>query len=406
MLTLLYPNLIPIIQEMPAGILSINVEDKACPMFIVKAPKEYILAAKINAGFKIYLAPVQIDNQRTFGFVTAFFDDEDEPLVIRTPLFADDFARILLDSLRNGQINVHFFDELAREQLVYRAEVTIPDVTQKKINKLSLLKPSRPDARVIIDEMSEWFSLRTSCDDNEAINVFFSELTFGENLFIQDMRPERHAYHGSRGHSHTFLEREEAGRYQEEDVINCLLLIFEADKIYHSPKRVYDGEEICDILVVTDSKLLIIQTKDSPNTERISRQSLSRKRSNVLRALKKAINQVKGAVGYCQRIKDKLEFVINGNQYSIDISGLEVMALVVVKELFNNQYIEYSELLLDLFEDKAVPCIALDYPELYLFCVHLRNEDSFFAAFNTLLAHAVTHGSYPRLRFGLGEKIL
>ena len=134
----------PNIQQMPYGILPLCHEDEEHPIFIVKAPKEYILAAKIKATLAIYLAPVLIDNQNTFGLVTAFFDDEDEPLVIKTPLFSDPFCVDLFKSLRAGRLNVHFFDELSRELLAYRASVTIPVETQHKIDEMILLDFSFP----------------------------------------------------------------------------------------------------------------------------------------------------------------------------------------------------------------------------------------------------------------------
>jgi hypothetical protein len=403
MLAILHPSVMPVIQQMSVGILPLWLEDEECPIFIVKAPKEYILAAKIKAILKIYLAPVLIDNQNTFGLVTAFFDDEDEPLVIRTLLFSDSFAVDLFKSLRNGLLNVHFFDELSREYLACRANVTIPDETQHIIDEIILLDFSFPNAQTMMDEIEAFFGLRTSLDDAQAISVSLNEPLYEGDIFIQDLRPERHSYHGSRGYSHSALEREEPGSYQEEDIVQCLLLIFSPDQIYLSPKRIYDNEEICDILVVTNSRLLIIQAKDSPNIGRISRQKLARKRNNILGALKKAVNQVKGAVGYYCRSAGRLEFLINEKQYSIDTKRLEAKALIVVKELFNDQYCEYSLLLLDIFRGNSIPCIALDYPEFYQFCWHLQDEDAFFNAYNRVMAHAAKHGEYPRLRFGLVE---
>lgn len=393
----------PTIQQMPGGILPLCLEDEECPIFVVKVPKEYILAAKIKASFKIYLAPVLIDNQKTSGLVTAFFDDEDEPLIVKTPLFLDDFSITLFESLRNETLNVHFFDELSRERLIYRAQAAIPDETQHKFDEMNLLDFSFSRVREMMDGIEAFFGSRTALEDARAISVSLNESVYGEGVFIQDIRPEHHSYHGSRGFSHTTLEREESGSYQEEDIIQCLLLVFSPDQIYLSPKRIHDEEEMCDILVVTDTKLLIIQAKDSPNIERVSRQKLSRKRNNVLGALKKAVGQVKGAVGYYRRIADRLEFIIDGERCSIDTKRLEAKALIVVKELFNDQYSEYSPLLLDVYSGKAVPCIALDYPDFFQFCSHLQNEDAFFDAYNTVMDHAAKHGEYPRLRFGLIE---
>jgi len=160
---------------------------------------------------------------------------------------------------------------------------------------------------------------------------------------------------------------------------------------------------MCDILVITEKYLFIIQAKDSPNIERISKQKLSRKRNNVMSALKKAINQAKGAVSYSQRNTSRLEFLINGQRYTINTNGLTTKTLIVVKELFNDQFGEYSQQLLGFSRDKQVPCVALDYPEFYSYCVHLRDEQAFFNAYDRVMDYAIKEGEYPRLRFGLVE---
>ncbi len=393
----------PTIKEMPVGILPLILAEEEYPILVVKSPKEYILAAKINASFKIYLAPVTIDNQKTFGLITAFFDDEEEPLIIKTPLFADDFSNALFRLLQCSQLNVHLFDELSRERFVFSACITVPDEVTQQIEKITLLEFSLPRARSMIDGIDRFFGLRTPIDDSRAITILLCKSTYGDDLFIQDLRPEYHSYHGSRGFSHTVVEREEPGTYQEEDIVQCLLRVFPPEQIYLNPKRIYDNEEMCDILVITKKHLFIIQAKDSPNIERISKQKLSRKRNNVMSALKKAINQAKGAVSYSQRNTNKLEFLINGQRYTINTNGLKTKTLIVVKELFNDQFGEYSQQLLGFSRDKQIPCVALDYPEFYSYCVNLRDEQAFFNAYDRVMEYAIKEGEYPRLRFGLVE---
>ena len=272
MLTILYPELMPIIRQMPVGLLPFNLPGEDRPSLIVKVPKEYILAAKINASFKIYITPVQVEGLMTCGLATAFFDDADEPLVLRTPLFNEDFKNSLLGVLEGGPIDVHFFDELSRELLVYHATVSVPEASRLRLGMSAWVEPSNAVARAILGGIDTYFGLRTQRDDNEAIVVSLDESVYGEGLFIQNLRPNDHEYHGSRGFSQTMLEREEPGHFQEEDIIQCLQMTFPASEIFLSPKRVYDEEEVCDILVMTNSRALIIQAKDSPNIERISRQ--------------------------------------------------------------------------------------------------------------------------------------
>ncbi|WP_298610556.1 hypothetical protein [uncultured Thiothrix sp.] len=401
MLSFLYPSLLPAIKEMPIGILPIILVEKEHPILVVKAPKEYILTAKVNASFKIYLVPVTINNQKTVGLITAFFDDEDEPLVIKTPLFADDFSKTLFKILQSSQLSVYLFDELSREHFVFSARITVPKEATQQIETTLLLKFSLPTARLMIDRIDKIFGLRTSMDDAGAITILLDQSLYGDGLFIQDLRPEHHSYYGSRGFSHTVIEREEPGSYQEEDIVQCLLYVFPHKQIYLNPKRIYDHEEICDILLITEKYLLIIQAKDSPNLERIIKQKLLRKRNNVMNSLKKAINQTKGAVLYSQRNTKYLEFQVDDQKYNINTNGLITKTLIIVKELFDDQFGEYSQQLLGFVRDKQVPCIALDYPEFYSYCVNLRDEKEFFNAYDRVMDYAIKEGEYPRLRFGL-----
>ncbi len=404
MLTLRYPSILAEIQQMPVGILPIILEDKELPILIVKAPKEYILAAKLEKRLKVYIVNLCIENKSTLALVTAFFDDEDEPLIIKTPLFLEDFSATLFKLLKTYRVKVHFFDELSRERLIYSSDIRIPIEAQQKIDDVPLLNFSLPNAREMIINIDRWFGERTDLDDEQAITISLNESAYDEDILIQDTRLDLRSYHGARGFSHSTLEREEPGSYQEEDIIQCLLSVFPPEQIYLSPMRIYDNEEVCDILVATDTKVLLIQAKDSPNIERISRQKILRKRKNVIASLKKAIKQVKGAIGYYRRIEGRLEFFIKGERHSINTESLEVKTLIVVKELFSDQYAEYSPLVLDVFRGKNVPCIALDYPELYEYCYHLRDEDAFFNAYNIVMNHAAKHGEYNRLRFGLVDK--
>jgi hypothetical protein len=199
------------------------------------------------------------------------------------------------------------------------------------------------------------------------------------------------------------LERDEPGRFQEEDIVQCLQMTFPASQIYLSPKRVYDGEEVCDILVMTDTRALIIQAKDSPNIERISRQKLSRKRASILGALSKAIEQIKGAIGYFRRQPDIVEIVVAGFTRSFDLRSRQLKSLIVVKELFCDQFRDYSMLLLGLVHEKGVDCIALEYPELFKYCAYLKDETGFFEAYDKVVTFAREHGEYPRLRLGVAD---
>lgn len=401
MLTVLYPEIIPMIQQIPFGIFpeSLTSAGEDYQAFIVKVPKEVILTAKVNGGFKLYLIPVKVDDYMAFGLISAFFDDEDEPLVIKTPLLLEEISHNFFKFIKTGFLNVHFFDELTRELLVYRADVIIPYETLNKINEVVFIEPSLSNANKIIRAMEISFSSRTEKDDEQAIDIILNDPIYGGNIFFQDIHTKRHSYHGSRGHSHTMLERQEPGRYQEEDIVQCLLFTFQPEQIFLNPKRTYDNEEMCDILIITDTTLLIIQTKDSPNIERINRQKLPRKRKNVLSALKKATDQVNGAINYYHRTPGKLEFLIDEKLYHFDTKFINIKALIVVKELFMDQTIEFSPQIIDVYKKKNVPCIVFGYPDFYQFCFNLKNEDAFFNAHHNVMEYAKEKGFFPQISF-------
>lgn len=83
----MYPQLLEIIKEFHGGILPIKIESKF--KLIIKVPKEFILTAKINNGFQFFLTEIKIDENTVPLIISTFYDDKDEPLVIKTPLFEE-----------------------------------------------------------------------------------------------------------------------------------------------------------------------------------------------------------------------------------------------------------------------------------------------------------------------------
>ncbi|WP_215824691.1 hypothetical protein [Xanthomonas citri] len=128
MLTILHPQLYQQILSYPIGIMAAPDPERGNHFLIVKATKEFLLAAKISGFIKVYVCPAELGGRDTLALVFAFYDDEDEPLIIRTPLVDDVESRHLLATLTSPLVNVHFFDEHGREFLVYEAELDLPKV--------------------------------------------------------------------------------------------------------------------------------------------------------------------------------------------------------------------------------------------------------------------------------------
>ncbi|MGX9727621.1 MAG: hypothetical protein ACTFAK_09985 [Candidatus Electronema sp. VV] len=250
-----------------------------------------------------------------------------------------------------------------------------------------------------MDQMTKWFGMRSVQDDLSAIFVKFTTALVPEDLLIQDLLPQNHSYHGSEPFSYTHLVREEPGAFQERDIVQLLHRIFSPEQIYLGPLRVTDREEIADVLVATDSHLLLIQAKDSPNTEQVAKNTMSRKKATTIKSLRKAVDQTRGAVRYA-RSGEPMRMIIGGKEIKLRIEGRKIRTLIIVKELFFGDYSAYSNIVLPVAEKNNAPCIVLDYAELHMYSLHLRNDESFFNAYDRVFMHGAEHGVFPRLRFG------
>lgn len=58
MLTLKYPELMPLVHGYPGGLLPVRHPETGELLLVIKAQKEYILAARLKGGFSFYLAPL------------------------------------------------------------------------------------------------------------------------------------------------------------------------------------------------------------------------------------------------------------------------------------------------------------------------------------------------------------
>jgi hypothetical protein len=399
MLTILHPQVIPYIQGLPIGLWPLPFKNGANPRLLIKTTKEMLLAAKVNGGFKVYVISITLSGQETIGLISAFFDVEDEPLVIFTPLFEDEETHKLINMLQLPTLDIHFFDEHSRELLGYTCELKCPGSTKDRLASPSFGPFELDLARSAHTQLRQWFGVRTPNDDIAAISIGFEESHFADDLVILDARPDNHLYPGGSSFSFSQLEREEPGAFQEQDIAHLLGRLFKPADIFMNPLRVTDKEEIADILVVTESEIIVLQAKDSPNTENVLRNTIARKKLTAQKVLLKALGQVKGALRYL-RSMSPLKMIVGGEAIEMDISRHQLRALIVVKELFNDEYSIYSPPIIELSNDTQVPCIALDYPELQAY-TGMSSQDKFFEAFDLVFFHAQKTGELPRLRIWL-----
>ena len=100
MLTVLFPEVRQMMRDFAGGLMPFRVSGDDRLSLVVKTQKEAILAATINGGFSFYLPVLPCTTVRTTALISAFFDDADEPLIIRSPLFDDDpFSHDIIELL-------------------------------------------------------------------------------------------------------------------------------------------------------------------------------------------------------------------------------------------------------------------------------------------------------------------
>ena len=70
--------------------------------------------------------------------------------------------------------------------------------------------------------------------------------------------------------------------------------------VFLNPIREDTGTELTDVLAVTEEVVLLIQAKDSPNTEASLRRPIDRTRSVIRSHIDKAAKQLRGAIAKMQ----------------------------------------------------------------------------------------------------------
>lgn len=399
MLSVLYPEVYRLIKSIPGGLIPIGVGSERTPILVVKVPKEYILAAKVNGQFKIYLAPISYKQMDTVCLISAFFDDQDEPLVVSTPLLNDEVTSLFSKLFRSERVKIFFLDEHSREYLSYSSSISVTQESLQLFEESDLMEPIIEDLFAIQNLGRNWFGEIGDKNYQDAITLSLDENLYPEDTGVIDLRKDNSSYEGAQGFEFSRLEREEPGDFQENDIIRCLQSVFSPNQIYKSPRRTYDNEEVCDVLVVTESRVLLIQAKDSPNIERILRAEMPRKRKKTEKSLDSALRQTRGSIRYFNRERAKFQFICGEKSHLIDTENLSVYTVVIVKELFDDQSNEYAENVLELSNDLSVKCVPFDYPEFYNFCIKIAGEEAFFKTLDNLHRYAFEKHYFPRMLF-------
>ncbi len=169
MLSIDYPSLLPHLRQLGYGLQPVLLRAENQFMLIIKVTKEAILAARLNNEFKVYLLNDANGQASHIGFVTAFFDDYDEPIVLKSPQFAGDELLCDLSQLfGQAEFNLFFFDEHDRELMGVRAHNPDAARFRAEISRATFPELDLPKLGATVRRIEHRFAVRDTSDDERA----------------------------------------------------------------------------------------------------------------------------------------------------------------------------------------------------------------------------------------------
>ena len=366
------PKFVDTLVDFPVGLWPIPRGGDSRMILVVKAPREMAQTAKLRGGFRFYLVPVHAGDVATYGLLTAFFDDNDEPLTVRTPLFNEEITRDFLLLLSSDSFYVHFFDEHNRELLGFRAENSNAHRFRVFSNTIRFVSLTLDRARQFHDEMQFWFSARSPSDDAAAFTIHLRERLFPDSLAEHVDNP---------------------GDFNEPDIATALHRPFRGDQVFSNPIRADNGREFVDVLVATTKTLLLIQAKDSPNIESALTRKIVRKIATATKHISKAAAQLKGSINHL-RSNESIEIITDGKRRNVSVSDRDVFGLVIVKEVFDSERPACSRLVLTVSEETGIPCLLLDYVEFQQLRFFRSTEETLVRTLREIFSVACEHGVF------------
>ena len=227
----------------------------------------------------------------------------------------------------------------------------------------------------ILNTMSSWFGTRDATDDACAFVIELAESLYPTDLVIIDARHEAHDFHGADTKAAmTSLEREDPGPFQERDIATLLRRAFAGRAIFLNPMREDSGTELTDVLALTDEVILLVQAKDSPQHEGIPSTNLDRPQ-----AVGDTHTHPQSRETASRRDRQSHgEVVLRTPEgpLTIPVGQRALRGLVVVREMFDDDYRECSTPVLVIAQECRVPCVLLDYSALHIiaFCTFPRRQ--------------------------------
>lgn len=395
MLTIQIPQILDVLETHKIGILPLIREDGKL-FLIFKLTKEGILAAKINRGFKISFVPYSHTDGTAYAILLLLMDNDDEPLSITNTFFKGESSNQIIKLLEQGVFDIYFFDELNRELLGYSAKVSNQDDFKKNRSNYLPIEASKERSINVLENINEWFFEAPEKNIKHTYLIEFSFPLYPENFHFLDTTRIIGMPFEKNSILHYSLEREEPGHFQEMDILCLLKRIFTFGKFHLNPIRADNKKEFVDILLTTEKIAILVQAKDSPNTEKTLKTSIDRKKSKTLSHFSKAVRQLEGAINYTKN-NESLKLNRDEKTEEVSVENKKLYGLIVVKELFPEDFGSYTNALLELSNSTNTPCLVFDYAELHSLS-EVFDEDQFEETLKFIHTEGKKTKIFPRIR--------
>jgi hypothetical protein len=408
-LSILYPEIPHYLHDFDYGLMPFYLPKENKYILIIKGTKEGILTARINNEFSLHLIKDPDQPELCLGIVTAFFDDHDEPLTISTPLFSNDQMLVDMSNLLSQEIfDVYFFDENNFEMLGANAVNSDFERFKSNIDQSSFTDFKQDKILETWKKFDRQFSLRTKDDDINSFIIKIDNRLYPDDVMIMDVRENFSGFNdGENSIAVTSLDRDgDPGPMQEKDIARLFRRLFEKNEIYLNPFRADDEKkekrELVDVLIITEHIMLFVQAKDSPNTEDSLKRSIDRKRQTIRGHIQKATYQMRGALCYA-RDHDGVTILLDKIPVTIKRGTRQLIGLIVVKELFDDDYPACSTPVLKLVRELELPINLLDYSQLHVLTQNFTTPTHFINGLFNALDLALEHEQFPKSVFS-GKK--
>lgn len=332
------------------------------------------------------------------GIISAFFDDHDEPLTMMTPLFSDDEMLSDISSVfSQPEFEIYFFDENNYELLGVKGKNSEHLRFQKEMSEGVFSPYDQHKTLKRWEQMGIEFGSRTQNDDQNAFIIDCSERLYPDDFMIMDLREKFHGYNDhEKNIASSSLDRDgDPGPMQEKDIARLLLRLVDTTSMFVNPIRTDTGRELTDLMVITKYFMFFVQAKDSPNTEEMLNRPIDRKRKTIRNQIKEASNQMRGALKYVSDNKGVTIKTPEGD-ISIALEGRQLVGLIVVKELFDDDYRECSTPILKMVRQLNLPVGLFDYSQLNVLTLKFESFDALIDGLYQALDIALEHEQFPK----------